>query len=248
MQLSVTYPSLQFTTFPEQVQAFVTMLNMTVADAEAVTGYQAAMQAGNNTLAQQYYNQITSANQKFVDATKMNTLMDTCMALEKFYATDIEPYVEAQQDIWETRIDQFNYIGTYSPTQQYEVNNFVTYTVSGVMQVYICISRPTIGTAPTNVTYWRQLSIRGMQGISGENLSFRYAWSSAETYYDEDIVTYDNKVWACIQQNSNQAPVEGSSYWRLIYSPTQIVYPFSSIEPENMKAGYLWLKIKRSSS
>lgn len=220
------------------------MLNMTVADAEAVVGYQQAMQAGDNTLAQQYYNQITSANQKFVDATKMNTLMDTCVALQKFYTSDIEPYIESQQDIWEARIDQFNYIGEYSATQQYELNNFVTYTVSGVTQVYICILRPSIGTSPTNTTHWRQLSIRGMQGVSGTNLSFRYAWSSTETYYDEDIVAFDNKVWACIQQNSNQTPAEGSSYWRLIYSPSQIVYPFSKTTPENMKTGYLWLKIK----
>lgn len=242
--MSTTYPSLQFTTFPEQIQTFVTMLNMTVADADAVTGYQTAMEAGDNVLAQQYYNQITSANQKFVDATKMNTLMDTCVALQKFYKTDIEPYIEEQQDIWEARINQFNYVGVYSPTTQYELNNFVTYTISGVTQLYICTLRPAIGTAPTNSTYWRQLSVQGVQGTSGENLSFRYAWSSAEIYYEEDVVVYNNVVWGCTAQNSNQAPVEGSSYWRAIYSPQQSVYPFSSTAPQNMRLGYLWFKIK----
>ena len=91
--MSTTYQSLQFTTFPDDIQSFVTMLNMSVEDGAAVTGYQQAMQAGNNTLARQYYGQITNANQKFIDATKMNTLMDTCVALQKFYKTDIEPYI-----------------------------------------------------------------------------------------------------------------------------------------------------------
>ena len=220
------------------------MLNMSVEDGAAVTGYQQAMQAGNNTLARQYYSQITNANQKFIDATKMNTLMDTCVALQKFYKTDIEPYIQSQQTIWGNRINQFNYVGDYSASTLYAVNNFVTYTASGVRNVYICVKVPPIGTAPTNTTYWRELSIQGLQGPSGENLSFRYAWDSGEVYYPEDVVVYDNVVWGCLVQNSNQTPQSGSTYWRSIYSPQQVVYPFSAQEPTNMQEGYLWFKRK----
>ena len=242
--MSTTYQSLQFTTFPDDIQSFVTMLNMSVEDGAAVTGYQQAMQAGNNTLARQYYSQITNANQKFIDATKMNTLMDTCVALQKFYKTDIEPYIQSQQTIWGNRINQFNYVGDYSASTLYAVNNFVTYTASGVRNVYICVKVPPIGTAPTNTTYWRELSIQGLQGPSGENLSFRYAWDSGEVYYPEDVVVYDNVVWGCLVQNSNQTPQSGSTYWRSIYSPQQVVYPFSAQEPTNMQEGYLWFKRK----
>ena len=242
--MSTTYQSLQFTTFPDDIQSFVTMLNMSVEDGAAVTGYQQAMQAGNNTLARQYYSQITNANQKFIDATKMNTLMDTCVALQKFYKTDIEPYIQSQQTIWGNRINQFNYVGDYSASTLYAVNNFVTYTASGVRNVYICVKVPPIGTAPTNTTYWRELSIQGLQGPSGENLSFRYAWDSGEIYYPQDVVVYDNVVWGCIVQNSNQTPQSGSTYWRSIYSPQQVVYPFSTQEPTNMQEGYLWFKRK----
>ena len=242
--MSTTYQSLQFTTFPDDIQSFVTMLNMSVEDGAAVTGYQQAMQAGNNTLARQYYSQITNANQKFIDATKMNTLMDTCVALQKFYKTDIEPYIQSQQTIWGNRINQFNYVGDYSASTLYAVNNFVTYTASGVRDVYICVKVPPIGTAPTNTTYWRELSIQGLQGPSGENLSFRYAWDSGEVYYPEDVVVYDNVVWGCLVQNSNQTPQSGSTYWRSIYSPQQVVYPFSAQEPTNMQEGYLWFKRK----
>lgn len=244
--MSVTYPSLQFTTFPDQVQAFVTMLNMAIADAPAVKGYQEAMQVGNSALAQQYYSQITNANQKFIDATKMNTLMDTCVALQKFYTTDIQPYTDALQSSWHDRIDQFNYMGDYSASASYSVNNFVTYTVSGVRNVYICVNTPPIGIVPTNTNYWRKLSIQGLQGPSGENLSFRYAWDSSEIYYPEDVVVYNNIVWGCLEQNSNKTPQDGSTYWYAIYSPQQVVYPFSTQEPVNSEIGFLWFKIKES--
>ena len=242
--MSTTYQSLQFTTFPDNIQSFVTMLNMSVEDGAAVTGYQQAMQAGNNTLARQYYSQITNANQKFIDATKMNTLMDTCVALQNFYLTDIQPYIDNLQATWTDRVDQFNYVGDYSASTLYAVNNFVTYTASGVRNVYICVKVPPIGTAPTNTTYWRKLSIQGIQGPSGENLSFRYAWDSGEVYYPQDVVVYDNVVWGCLVQNSNQTPQSGSTYWRSIYSPQQVVYPFSAQEPTNMETGFLWFKIK----
>lgn len=243
--MSNTYPSLQFTTFPEQVQTFVTMLNMAIADGPAIKGYQQAMQNGNNALAQQYYAQITNADQKFIDATKMNKLMDTCVALQKFYLTDIQPYVENLQTEWTNRIEQFNYLGDYSASILYAVNNFVTYTASGVKNVYICVKVPPIGTAPTNTTYWRELTIQGLQGPSGENLSFRYGWKSDEVYYPQDVVTYNNVVWGCLVQNSNQTPQSGSIYWKTIYSPEQVVYPFSVEQPTNMQVGYLWFKIKQ---
>ena len=243
--MSNTYPSLQFTTFPEQVQTFVTMLNMAIADGPAIKGYQQAMQNGNNALAQQYYAQITNADQKFIDATKMNKLMDTCVALQKFYLTDIQPYVENLQTEWTNRIEQFNYLGDYSASTLYAVNNFVTYTASGVRNVYICVKVPPVGTAPTNTTYWRELTIQGLQGPSGENLSFRYGWKSNEVYYPQDVVTYNNVVWGCLVQNSNKTPQSGSTYWKTIYSPEQVVYPFSVEAPTNMQVGYLWFKIKQ---
>lgn len=243
--MSNTYPSLQFTTFPEQVQTFVTMLNMAIADGPAIKGYQQAMQNGNNALAQQYYAQITNADQKFIDATKMNKLMDTCVALQKFYLTDIQPYVENLQTEWTNRIEQFNYLGDYSASTLYAVNNFVTYTASGARNVYICVKVPSIGTAPTNTTYWRKLTIQGLQGPSGDNLSFRYGWKSDEIYYPQDVVVYDNVVWGCLVQNSNKTPQSGSTYWKTIYSPEQVVYPFSVEQPTNMQVGYLWFKIKQ---
>ena len=241
--MSTTYQDLSFTTFPEQVQTFVTMLNMAVSDGSAVAGYQQAMQQGNYNLAQQYFSQITNGNQKFVDATKMNTLMDTCVALQRFYSTDIQPYIEAKQQIWENEVSQFTYRGLYSSSTEYYKNNFVLAMVNGVDQVFICLTQAPIGTPVTDVNYWRQLTIRGEQGASGITLTFRYAWDSTQTYNVDDVVTYNGSVWACIVQNNNQLPTSNSSYWQLVYTAQQEIYPFSSATPASGQIGSLWFEL-----
>lgn len=241
--MSTTYQDLSFTTFPEQVQTFVTMLNMAVSDGNAVTGYQQAMQQGNYNLAQQYFSQITNGNQKFVDAAKMNTLMDTCVALQRFYSTDIEPYIETKQQLWEEEINKFTYKGIYSSAVGYYKNNFVLANVDGIEQVFICLRDAPTGTPVTNTTYWRQLTIRGEQGISGITLTFRYSWDSSQTYTVDDVVTYNGSVWGCIVQNTNQPPISSSTYWELIYTAQQEIYPFSSSTPASSQVGSLWFEI-----
>lgn len=217
---------------------------MTVNDAEAVSGYQAAMEAGNTSLAQQYYAQITNANQKFVDAEKMNTLMDTCVALQRFYLTDIKPYVENKQASWQNIINQFVFKGAYSTGTQYQVNNFVIYTVSGENRVYICIKTPPVGTLPTNTTYWRVMTIKGAMGESGTGLTFRYNWQSGEPYYTEDVVTYNNIVWNCLKNNTGVTPGSDDTTWKIIYTPTQNIYPFQTDAPTNIKTGDFWFQVE----
>lgn len=241
--MSATYKDLQFTSFPDSVQSFVTMLNMATTDAVAVSGYQAAMEAGNTSLAQQYYSQIVNADSKFVDATKMNTIMNTVVALQRFYLTDIKPYVENKQTEWENIINRFHYIGDYAAGTQYQTNNFVTYTVGGEKQVYICIATPPVGTSPANTNYWRPLTIKGSTGQSGAGLTFRYEWSASENYYTEDVVTYNNTVWNCLKDNKNVLPGTDSKTWQLIYTTSQDIYPFQADEPTNISTGYLWFQI-----
>lgn len=241
--MSATYQDLSFTTFPEQVQTFVTMLNMAVSDGASVAGYQQAMQQGDYNLAQQYFSQITNGNQKFVDATKMNTLMDTCVALQRLYSTDIEPYIEAKQAEWEDKVNQFTYAGVYSSSISYYKNNFVLATVDGVDQLFICLMDAPMATPVTNTTYWRQLTIRGEQGASGITLTFRYTWDSSETYYVNDVVSYNGNVWGCIIQNNNEPPTSSSPYWGLIYTAQQEIYPFSSSTPASNQIGSLWFEL-----
>lgn len=242
--MSTLYQDLSATTFPGSLQTFLTMLNMTATDGTAVAGYQAAMEAGNTALAQTYYSQIANANQKFINASTFNTLMDTCVALQRFYLTDVQPYITTKQAEWQAIVSEFSYQGVYSPSTQYQQNNFVLYNLNGVNLVFICIVTPSgAGVTPTNTTYWRQLTVQGQKGDSGTGLAFLYAWNSGTAYSLQDLVSYNNALWGCIQANTNQPPYSGSAYWQLVGNLSQAIYPFQADEPTGQSVGELWLQI-----
>lgn len=241
--MSQTYSDLSFTSFPDEIQTFVTMLNMVVNDAEAVNGYQQAMRDGDYTLAQQYFNQITNGSQKILDADKINTLMQTCIAIQRFYLSDIEPYLNNKQTEWEGIINTFSYLGDYSLLINYNKNNFVTSDVNGYPQLFLCINDAPAGTTVTNTNYWQPLTLRGEQGASGATLTFRYAWDSTQTYYPQDVVVYNNIIWVAKLQSTNQTPSAQSAYWDLLYMASQEIYPFSSSTPSVSTVGDLWFEI-----
>ena len=113
----------------------------------------------------------------------------------------------------------------------------VIYTAAGENNVYICIKTPPSGTLPTNTTYWRILTIKGVMGESGTGLTFRYNWESGTSYYTEDVATYDNIVWCCLKDNTDVVPGSDSSVWKIIYTPTQNVYPVQAQPPANINTG-----------
>lgn len=242
--MSTLYPDLAFTNFPTSIQTFPLMQDIIAADAVNVKGFQDAMEAGNTQLAQQYYAAITNADNKFIDSVKLNTLFQTCVALERFYQTDVKPYITTKQADWQKQIDMFDYIGAFSATKQYAVNNWVSSAqADGSVLLYICVATPPIGTLPTNTAYWRQLTIKGTPGQAGEGLSFMGTWDAAQTYKVDDVVSYGNGVWGALQASTNQIPVEGSAYWQLIYQSTPVIYPVQATQPTGQSVGDLWFEV-----
>lgn len=246
--MSVLYPDLPRTSFPNNLDSFVNYLNISVSDGPLIKQYFGAVQAGNEVLAQQIFAQIPSASQKILSADGLNKFNDCIAAIERFYNSDITPYLEQKQTEWESILDNFTYKGYYSNITPYVQNNYVTYVVSGVNNVYIALSDPPVGTAPTNTMYWRVLTVRGPAGISGVGVSFRGSWNSIDTYSLQDCVEYNGILWGCIRTNINQTPFEGSEYWELIASGNTTVYPVSEETPPIQEDGALWFKILPSTT
>lgn len=241
--MSILYPDLPLVGFPNIPDSFVVMSNVTASDAPLIKQYFQAYQSGDIALAQQIYAQIPNADTKIVTATKINKPNEAIIALERFYQTDVQPYVTQKQQEWQNIINEFSYQNTYSTTAQYEVNNYVTYTSSGVTNLYICYVKPPIGTVPTNTAYWRVLTIRGVQGISGQGMAFMGEWLSTQPYTVMDCVTYDGALWGCIVANTNQPPFEGSTFWQLVYRSGVTIYPVSVAPPPIQQIGELWFKV-----
>lgn len=79
------------TTFPDSIQNFPTMEDITLNDVTNVKNYQTAILNGNFTLASQYLGQITNSNKKLLTAEFLNTIKDTIVALQNYYLEKWSP-------------------------------------------------------------------------------------------------------------------------------------------------------------
>ena len=234
------YNDLPLTNFPSSVDQFMTFLNIVASDGPLIAQYQQAMEAGNTTLANQILTQIPQGTQKIITATDLNTLSQAMLAVERFYLTDIKPYVQNLQQNWLSVINQFTYKGVWQSGTSYVTNNLVSYTVSGLNLVYIALSDVPVGTAPTNQTYWRLLTIQGQAGASGAGLSYRQEWNNSTTYSTNDAVTYDGSLWMALQPSQNREPSSSPQYWKMVMSLETTTYPIQDTEPTNLQVEGLW--------
>lgn len=237
--MSATYPDLS-SNFPESIDIFPTWLNIVASDGPLIAQYQAAMEAGNQTQANQILAQIPQGTQKIITATSLNDLTAAILAVERFYKDNIADYIETQQQSWLTVIQQFSYEGVWQNGTSYVVNNMVSYTVSGLNLIYIATSTPPVGTVPTNTQYWRVLTIQGQSGESGDGLSYRQEWNSSTTYSANDAVTYDGAVWMALQSSQNRLPDSSPQYWRLVMNLETVAYPIQDTVPTNLQVDGLW--------
>lgn len=245
--MSTTYPDLSLTVFPDGgIDTFTTWLNVTAQDGPLIQQYITAMNAGNQAQANQILSQISSGSQKIIKATDLNKLTQAILAVERFYSTDIEPYIQSQQESWLNIINQFSYVGAWSNGTAYVQNNIVSYIVSGVTLLFIATSNPPTGTVPTNTQYWRPLSVQGTPGESGPGLSYRQEWNSSTPYSVNDCVTYSGAVWMALQANQNVIPGGNESYWKNIISFGTVAYPIQDTEPTGQSVGSLWFNTQDS--
>ena len=241
--MSVSYPDLNLTTFPESVDIFVQMLDVVASDAAALTAYQNAMEAGNITQANSALGTMVNATQKLLTAEKINRIFDSIEALERFLATDIIPYVTQLQSSWQSEINKFAYVGVYNSSQTYSKNNIVSYTVGAYTFLYLCLEDANVGITPTNTGYWQQFTVVGLQGLSGENMSYLYEWNNTTVYSPQDCVTHNNKLWGCLVSNNNSEPVETNANWQLLADLSASVYPVQSEQPVAQDEGEIWFQV-----
>lgn len=214
---------------------------MVASDGPLVYQYLQAMNGGNAAQANQILAQIPSASRKLIQAQDLNKLTQAILAVERFYHSDIEDYVSEQEQNWLNIINRFHYEGDWDAGTTYQQNNIVSYVVGGLTFLYLATSNPPVGTLPTNTTYWRVLTMRGQQGISGVGLSYRQAWVNSNVYEINDAVTHDGGLWMSLQDN-NQGVVPGTNnqIWRLIMTLDATIYPIRDTPPTVQGENALW--------
>ena len=79
------------TSYPNSVQTFPQMIDLTASDGSLVQQYQIAMQAGNLALAKQILAQIPNNQNKIITADYLNTINDTVVAVEQYFSSRYSP-------------------------------------------------------------------------------------------------------------------------------------------------------------
>ena len=97
------------TSFPNAIQNFPQMIDLTASDGALAQQYQAAMQVGNLTLAKQILAQIPNNQNKIITADYLNTINDTVVAVEKYFqaryssayvVSSTQPSLQENGDFW----------------------------------------------------------------------------------------------------------------------------------------------------
>ena len=97
------------TSYPNSVQTFPQMIDLTASDGALAQQYQTAMQAGNLALAKQILAQIPNNQSKIITADYLNTINDTVLAVEQYFqaryspayiVSDTQPQSQEKNDFW----------------------------------------------------------------------------------------------------------------------------------------------------
>ena len=97
------------TSFPNAIQNFPQMTDLLASDGTLAQQYQAAMQAGNLTLAKQILAQIPNNQNKIITADYLNTVNDTVVAIETYFrgryspayiVSESQPAYQVATDFW----------------------------------------------------------------------------------------------------------------------------------------------------
>lgn len=247
--MSTTYPDLTRTNFPDNLDEITLYSDVSSAsEISLVNQIQNYMLQGNFDMAQQILFQNPSLYNKFLNADKINKNRDIIIALERYLKTDYQQYIETKQQAWKLIVEQFKYIGDFSVTSTYSVNNMVSYSSSlNNKQLYICIQNVTsAGILPTNESYWRELTIKGDRGQTGIGLVWAGEYNNSATYQADNLIYYNNALYASLSNdNIGHIPDISPIYWTLVLEPPEpITYSISATQPNNLSVGDLWFKLE----
>lgn len=208
--MSTTYTDLTETKFPNAVDDLSRMSDLASSDLTLVNQYYTYYNAGNLTAAAQLLADNPTLINKLFNAAKFNILRDALIALERFYLSDVQTYINSTRQSLQGEIDKFTALGAYSATTQYVKHNIVTSNGNGYACTADCKGKAPGTTAGAN--YWQLIVNKGDKGDSGTGLSFRGQYSSTTAYTLNDCVTDGTSIWAAVKASTGQALAEGE-YW-----------------------------------
>lgn len=153
----------------------------------------------------------------------MNKFSDALTAVEQFFYSNVQGFINNKQTVWDNYIKQFKYVGVWTAGKAYKFQNMVTDSNGNL---HICSSDHT-STADNNPvrnqTLWTKASSKGDKGDIGLNAFYKGDWNSSSSYALGDAVSLGRSgsnvplVYISRTTNSNKNPATNPTDW-LLYS------------------------------
>lgn len=237
--MSVTNPDLTGTKFPDEIDNWDRWIDPTIQTIASIQKYQSLYAQSKFDEANEVIKENPTLKRIIVNAENLNKVQDAIIALERFYFSDFQAYLQ----------NIVQYKGDYIPIKQYSKYSVVTYIEHNAQQAYLCISFDCpIGTPPTDSSYWIPWTARGEKGESGAGLTPRGTWDEYVDYYKDDMVSWNNKLWGALSDNTGKAPSEslGDTWIPLMEFSSEMLCVIDEITANRynlgMKNGYIWYR------
>lgn len=263
--MSQTYPQFDGTGFPDRIDNFERVMDVTVSYAPVAAQYRKLCQAGQIEDAAALLEQYPELNKMSINAAKLNMILDAISAIETFFKNDVEQWV----------VELVKYKGTWSASGAYMKYNVVTYAQpDGTVGAYVA-TQPAVprGCTPTDTRYWVQISYQGPPGEKGETgdkgdtgdpgpqgpkgdpgISWVYTgeWNRNTSYAINDAVTFDNCLWGAVMPNAGVEPTDTTPRWQLIlkgftdplYHIVNSINYGTELPTDNLAEGRVFLKLE----
>lgn len=255
--MSVRYPDLSHSNFPNQEDNNEIWRDPSVSDAILITQYRSLLASGNRVAADDLLQQNPTLDEARLNASKLLKLQHGVIALQRYFFDNILDH------IYKIGVNkgQWNEYMSSTASGDNLLNKFdiVTYPVDNVPQVFLVYGNNIeAGDVPTqHEDKFLQISIKGdrgddgytpvkgvdyFDGASGLGLTPRGEWIRNKEFYQYDMVSYNQSLWYCMENNLAEEPSDSSTVWKKIEISKQLA--ISTDVPNTLEEGGLWLQLQ----
>lgn len=273
--MSVEYPFLTKTNFPNQVDRQVEWKDPSAAEIPFINQYNTFVAQGDLIGAIGVLDANPSLYDCIINADKLKQLHHAILAVQRyFYDSVLEKIyrIGNQKGDWDARMSS-NAEDEYLRLDKFDV---VRYPVDGILQYFLVYNEVSAGEIPTESENYMQISMKGDKGDKGEpgytpqkgidyfdgytpqkgidyfdgdnGLGFTPCgnWIDNRTYNQYSLVSHNGKLWYALEETTDEEPSDESAIWEEV--PISMQSAVGSDIPDNLENGGLWMHVQEDST
>lgn len=209
--------------FPNEVDQFTELWdlpNEKYAEARRLTELKGKAVLSNDE--QNEIKSLTSSLREYmITPETWNKFQDALQAVQQFFYDNVQGFLEDKQEIWDSYIREFKYVGKWKTGVKYNFQNMVT---NDKGDLFISKEEHTSSASNnpnTSDRYWQRASSKGDKGDIGLNAIYKGDWDNGTSYKMGDAVCFGRVDWhggvtyIAKRDNTGKSPDKSPDDWFL---------------------------------